>query len=221
MHIHTHILDSIFAVKYMDILDVVNDVCTNLDSIFYDSVDDESAESVEIGEVIFEKLVQVGSKLKLPIYLAEVQSGFSITESLLTEPVKPLLDISAVMPSHSEILDAIFVVDQIEMHDSSYSDFNALISDKMLDDMMDDSDFSLNEAALFDSSLMNIDFDFFVLADMTNIVTHPFKGSCRDIQPWGRQKMVLTLPKKHGSSKINNCDGCSKMICNLTAANKP
>ncbi|KOM40843.1 hypothetical protein LR48_Vigan04g104100 [Vigna angularis] len=127
----------------MEIHDVVNDVCTDLDNSFDDSLMD-CVELMEIGKVIFEEPIQVESKLKLLIGLDKMQTSVYIL--LHAKPMEPVTDFFHIVSGHSVILDKIFFVDQIKTSNIRCSDSDTYV----LNDLLDDSAFACNNFEMLD-----------------------------------------------------------------------
>ncbi|WVZ24054.1 hypothetical protein V8G54_002598 [Vigna mungo] len=111
--VHPHHLDLTCSIKHFDIPTTVHNLCIDLDSIFHENLDDTVAESVEIGEVIFEEPVQVESKLELST------ESFEILTAINTLHEFPIVsDISY----NFETLDYISVVHHIKTPTEGCSD---------------------------------------------------------------------------------------------------
>ncbi|KOM58072.1 hypothetical protein LR48_Vigan11g110600 [Vigna angularis] len=131
--------------------------------IFYDSLNYVVDQSVEIGEVVFRNQSKLNLTLILP--LVEMCTVVKYLHALSYVP-----DVS----HNSKLLDETFCVHHVNTRTDGCSNFSAFLTSDLLDDLIDnmlgDSDFNLDKAALFDDSPMHADFDFHVADDTIDAV---------------------------------------------------
>ncbi|BAT88725.1 hypothetical protein VIGAN_05231200, partial [Vigna angularis var. angularis] len=80
-------------------------------SIFYDSLDDATAESVEVGKVIFEEPTQVCSNLEIQIAISELPIQFNTFDSLSIDPIKIVASTDVIVDS--KVFKAAFEIEHI------------------------------------------------------------------------------------------------------------
>ncbi|KOM34709.1 hypothetical protein LR48_Vigan02g085900 [Vigna angularis] len=66
-------------------------------------------------EVVSEQIMQVYSKVSIPVHIFEVQVNVNSFDLLETEPIKPVIDTAILMPAHTHILDSFSSVEHIEI----------------------------------------------------------------------------------------------------------
>ncbi|KOM47878.1 hypothetical protein LR48_Vigan07g158200 [Vigna angularis] len=165
----TENLDEICVVEHIDISDDFYDVCIGLDNNFEDSFMDCVELTMDSVVITKEKPSQVLFNLEILVVLSEVPLQFSLFDCLCIDPLEPVVNTTVVIDS--KVLRAPFEIERIHTPtvciDNICPTFAALVLHE------NDLDFTFNKAEMFDDSLMNIDFDFAIVADMANIATHP------------------------------------------------
>ncbi|KOM49517.1 hypothetical protein LR48_Vigan08g034400 [Vigna angularis] len=165
----TEKLDEICVVEHIDISDDFYNVCIGLDNNFEDSFMDCVELTMNSVVITKEEPTQVLFNLEILVVLFEFPLQFSSFDCLCIDPLEPVVNTAVVIDSKT--LRAPFEIERIHnptvCTDNICPTFDALVLHE------NDLDFTFNKAEMFDDSLMNIDFDFSVAADMTNIATHP------------------------------------------------
>ncbi|XP_052732458.1 uncharacterized protein LOC128196250 [Vigna angularis] len=166
-------LDEICVVEHIDIFDDFYDVCIGLDNNFEDSFMDCVEFTMDFVVITREEPTQVLFNLEILVVLSEFPLQFSSFDCLCIDPLEPVVNPAVVIDS--KVLRAPFEIERIHTPtvctDNICPTFDALVLHE------NDLNFTFNKAEMFDDSLMNIDFDFAVAANMTNIATHLKKAA--------------------------------------------
>ncbi|KOM56718.1 hypothetical protein LR48_Vigan10g261000 [Vigna angularis] len=155
--IDSKVIKATFEIEHIDVSIAVIELYTDFDTISIDGsyaeCDVVATESSHTGEVVFDELVQVNSEFDIATGIAEMHTIFN-----------PLLELPVVpdAPYNSELVEIIFPVSYTNASIDGCFDSDAYI----LDDLLNDSDFSCDSSAQWDDSIVHINFDLDVVDDI-------------------------------------------------------
>ncbi|XP_022638039.1 uncharacterized protein LOC111241876 [Vigna radiata var. radiata] len=155
---YSEIVDEIFVVEHIDIPDVVYDVCIELDHCFDDNIMPctDSIDSAVVGKDILNESTQVCSNLEIPVALFEFPLQYRSFDCMCIDPIEHVDDTVELIDSKA--FKAAFEIGHLhtpaECIDVMCPAFDALLF------IENDSEFTVNKAAMFDDPLMHVDFEF-------------------------------------------------------------
>ncbi|KOM45633.1 hypothetical protein LR48_Vigan06g093900 [Vigna angularis] len=147
IHVHTHVVDSLFPVEHIDIPDVQYP-CTDLD--LNDSLED-AVDDLEIGKKIFNEQKQVYSELEIPNTLPDLPIHSNSCDLMRTDSIGFMTDTDTNLIDHSKIFDSVSAIEPIGLK-------VVLNGHDCRDEILNDNSLELTFDSV-DDGYINIDFE--------------------------------------------------------------